>query len=212
MLGEIPFLIPLVAGAIAGGSAVLLRRAAIVMGEGLGVLSVAASVASAGAYLGAFYWAAISPPTTGPSFVLSMLSGSYSSTVTPQTASPTVIQGIVGLLLALGGGALIGWSLRLRGIGVLQTWVPDRFEQRQPYRSIRRPLELGVTLSAFALCWLRPIWPVWICFAVWLVLWNGVLELGDWELRHRLPACRDYLRRTPRYVPRVWRRRPPDSA
>jgi hypothetical protein len=52
------------------------------------------------------------------------------------------------------------------------------------------------------LCWLRPATPVWVCLAVWIFLWNGMLELGEWELRQRLPACRDYLRRTPRYLPR----------
>ena len=96
--------------------------------------------------------------------------------------------------------------IRVRGLGTLRIWDAGRFEQQRPYRVIRRPLELGVMLLAFGLCWLRPAPSVWICLAAWILLWNGMLELGEWELRQRLPACRDYLKRTPRYLPRLGRR------
>jgi hypothetical protein len=49
---------------------------------------------------------------------------------------------------------------------------------------------------------------VWICLAVWITLWNAMLELGEWELRQRLPACREYLSQTPRYFPRLRAIRP----
>jgi len=48
---------------------------------------------------------------------------------------------------------------------------------------------------------------VWVCLGMWILAWNLVLEAGDWELRQRLPACRDYMKRTPRYLPRVWKGR-----
>lgn len=44
---------------------------------------------------------------------------------------------------------------------------------------------------------------VWVCLGTWLLAWNLMLEMGDWELRRRLPACRDYMKRTPRYLVRV---------
>jgi protein-S-isoprenylcysteine O-methyltransferase Ste14 len=82
-------------------------------------------------------------------------------------------------------------------------------ETQLPFRAIRRPIELGAMITVTGLCWLRPAPSIWICLGTWIVLWNGILELGDWELRHRLPGCRDYLRRTPRYLPRrlIFRRR-----
>jgi protein-S-isoprenylcysteine O-methyltransferase Ste14 len=114
------------------------------------------------------------------------------------------VQTAAGLVLAVAGSALAGWSLRVRGVGVLRSWRAERSEHPQPFRTLRRPVELGLTLCVLGLCWLRPSATVWICLAAWLTLWNAVLELGDWELRQRLTACRDYLKRTPRYVPVPW--------
>jgi hypothetical protein len=192
MLVDHPYLVPVVAGFLAAGSAVLFRKAAQVFGEWLGWLSLAASVAAALAFLAGFLWAATMPPV----------------------AAPTPVQIAVGFVLALGGSALAGWALHVRGIGVLRAWRADRFEQNPPFWIVRRPLELGTTVCIFGLCWLRPAPTVWICLAAWTLLWNVVLELGDWELRQRLPSCRDYLKRTPRYVPkrRFLRRGPTHSA
>jgi hypothetical protein len=181
MLTETPYLMPVVAGALAGSSAILLRWAARVFGTWLGWISLAAAAASAASFLAAFLWAAATPPVV----------------------TPSNLQILAGTMLALAGGALTGWAVRVRGVGVMRVWRPDRFEQRLPFRAIRRPLELGVMTLVAGLCWLRPAAPVWTCLAVWLLLWNGMLELGEWELRQRLPACRDYLKRTPRYVPRL---------
>lgn len=184
MLVDHPYLIPIIGGFLAGCSAILLRRAAEAFGAWLGWLSLAASAASAGSFVAGFLWAATTPPVV----------------------SPSSVQIFTGLLFALAGSALAGWSLRVRGVGVLRAWHANRFEQHQPYRSIRRPLELGVMICVAGLCWLRPATPVWLCLAAWVVLWNGMLELGEWELRQRLPACRDYLKRTRRYLPRTRRR------
>jgi protein-S-isoprenylcysteine O-methyltransferase Ste14 len=183
---EVPYLIPILAGFLAGCSAILLRQAERALGDWLGWLSLAAAAASAGSFLAGFLWAASTPPV----------------------AAPSGAQILAGCLLALAGGVLVGWAVRARGLGVLRLWRADRFEQGLPYRAIRRPLELGVIVSTAGLCWLRPAPPVWVCLAVWITLWNAMLELGEWELRQRLPACREYLRRTPRYFPRLRAIRP----
>lgn len=198
MLAQVPYLLPVLAGFIAGCSAVLLRRAAHVMGEWLVWLSTFASLASAAAFLAGFIWAA--QTAAAPALVDSPRAG-------PSPITPSSAQAVVGLALTLAGSILLGWSLRVRGLGTQRMWDASRFEQQRPYRVIRRPLELGGMACVFGLCWLRPIPPVWICLAAWIALWNVMLELGDWELRRRLPACRDYLKRTPRYVPRFVRQR-----
>lgn len=186
MFANYPFLMLSLAGFLAGVSAILLRRATSVFGRRLGLLSLAAGVGSAAAFGAAFYWAAMTPPT----------------------GVPSKAETFGGIALALAGSVLAGWALRVRGIGVLDRWRPERFERRQPYRSIRRPVELGLMACATGLCWLRPAAPVWVWLAAWIVPWNVMLELGDWELRRRLPACRDYLKRTPRYLPRFRRAGP----
>lgn len=203
MLAEYPYLLQVLAGFIAGCSAVFLRRAAQFLGEGLVWLSIAVSAASAAAFLAGFACAAL---TTGEASVVPLISDGPLPAA-PSGAALSPGQAIVGWVLALAGGILAGGSLRVRGLGPLRIWDAGRFEQQRPYRVIRRPLELGVMSCAFGLCWLRPAPSVWICLATWIVLWSGMLELGEWELRQRLPACRDYLKRTPRYLPRLGRRR-----
>ena len=130
MLAEVPYLIPVFAGFIAGCSAILLRQAERVLGDWLGWLSLAAAAASAGSFLAGFLWAASTSPV----------------------AAPSGAQILAGCLLALAGGVLVGWAVRARGLGVLRSWRADRFEQRLPYRAIRRPLELGLIVSTAGLC------------------------------------------------------------
>jgi hypothetical protein len=67
MLIEYPYLLPIIAGALAGGSAVLLRRAEKTFGPGLGWLSLAAAAGSAAAFAAGFLWAATIPPVPTPS-------------------------------------------------------------------------------------------------------------------------------------------------
>ena len=186
MLERFPFLILILAGFLAGGSAVLLRRAASVYGVSLGFVSLAASVAAAIAFLFAFYWAS-----------------SMAGEITPAAVGWNLVAWVV----ALAGGVLAGWGIRVRGVGVLRVWRAEPFEQHRPFRLLRRPIELGVMAVAAGLAILRNATTVWVCLAGWIVLWNLMLELGDWELRQRLPACRDYMKRTPRYLPRVWKGR-----
>jgi len=186
-----PFSILIVGGLLVGFSAVLLRRAASVLGQWLEALSILAAVCAAAAFSLAFYWASTlveSPP-------------------------PSVVQAVVGWLLALVGAMLAGWGLRARGVGPLRVWRAERMERVQPLRTIRRPLELGTMILVSGLSILRATRPVEVCLASWIIAWNLILELGDWELRQRLPACRDYMKRTPRYLPRArkltLRRSPP---
>lgn len=174
-----PFLLLVVGGFLAGSSAVLLRRAASMLHDGLGAFSLLAGIASAAAFVAAFAWA---------------------WTLSPD-AAPTPLATIGGWLTALAGGALAGWALRVRGVGVLRSWRLDRFEQRQPFLTIRRPLELGLMVAVAGVSLLRPAAAMGVFLASWLLAWNAMLELGEWELRRRLPACRDYLKRTPRYLP-----------
>jgi protein-S-isoprenylcysteine O-methyltransferase Ste14 len=181
MLLDYPYLLLVLGGFLAGASAVLLRRAESAFGAWLGWMSLLASAASAASFVAGFLWAA----------------------AMSAAARPSGVQIAAGFVLALAGSALAGWSLRVRGVGVLRAWRADRFERAQPYRTIRRPLELGWTVCVLGLCCLRPSATVWVCLATWLAMWNVLLELGDWEVRQRLPACRDYVKRTPRYVPRL---------
>lgn len=181
MLAAYLFLLPVIGGFLAGCSAVLLRRAASIMGAWLEVLAAAAALASVAAFGWGLYWAWALAPADEPS-------------------SPGRV--FLGLALALAGGSLAGWGLRARGWRPRRIWRSERDELRQPYRTIRRPVVLGVMFFGLGLGVLADRSAFWFALAATFAAWSVILELADWEQRLRLPACRDYMRRTPRYVPR----------
>lgn len=183
MLEVYPFLLLILAGLAAAISAVLLRRASPALGSWLLDLSTVVDVVAAAAMVWALVWAwgIEFPPQVQPRALL-----------------------LAGWGLALAGGALAGWGTRRRGLGPLRRWSSERFETSPPYRLIRRPIFLGLTALSAGLALLRGTTALGVWLAGVVVAWSLALELGDWELRRRLPASRDYLRRTPRVFPR-WR-------
>lgn len=184
LLLQFPFVLTLVAGGLAGASAVLLRWAATALGRPLVILSMALDVAAAGAFAFSFGWAwSMSHPSRATGFALFVLLG--------------------GICL-LGGMALAIQALSVRGAGPIRSWSPARLENRTPYRQVRRPIATGVMLMALGAALLVGTIALWACFGLWLVILHLVLELREWELVARFPECRDYLQRTPRYLPRLW--------
>ncbi|MEW6568457.1 MAG: methyltransferase [Chloroflexota bacterium] len=186
---QFPFLLTLLAGGMAGASAVLLRRASAAFGGWLRVLSTLLDAAAAAAFVLSFAWAwAISDASCAAGFPLFL---------------------VLGLAAVLGGVALAIQALAIRGMGALHTWPQARLEKRTPYRQLRRPIAAGVMLIALGVALLVDTIVLWVCFVVWLLIVHLLLELREWDMRQRFPEAGDYLRRTPRHFPRL--RRPPSS-
>jgi len=184
LLLQFPFVLTLVAGGLAGASAVLLRRAAAALGRSFAILSTALDVAAAGAFAFSFGWAwSMSHPSRATGFALFV---------------------VLGVICFLGGMGLAIQALSVRGAGAIRSWPPSRFENRTPYRQLRRPIAAGVMLMALGAALLVDTIVLWVCFGLWLVILHLVLELREWEMKQRFPECRDYLQRTPRYLPRLW--------
>lgn len=190
MLESYPFLLIVVGGLLAGCSAVLLRRAGQTLGQWLEIPALASTAGAVAAFAWAIYWAWDLSPLPPPI---------------------PLIQSALGWALAMAGGLLAGWGQRARGWKPRRSWRPERDELRQPYRTIRRPIVFGLSTVLIGLAVLGGRPAVWLCVAAVLAAWNLILELSDWEQRHRLPACRDYMRRTARYIP-FRRRRKRDSS
>ncbi len=192
VLLQFPFVLTLLAGGLAGASAVLLRRAADTLGRPLALLPLALDVAAAGAFAFSFGWAwSMSHPSRATGFALFVL---------------------LGMISLLGGIALVVQGLSVRGFGVLRGESPARYQSRTPYRQLRRPIAAGVMLMALGVAFLVDTIVMWVCFGLWLVTVHLLLDMREWELKERFPECRDYLQRTPRYLPRLWAggRRPGD--
>ncbi len=181
---QFPFVLTLAAGGLAGASAVLLRRAAAAFGRPILLLSLALDAAAAAAFAFSFGWAwSMGEPSRATGFALFV---------------------VLGMVSLLGGMALIIQGLSLRGLSVIHAWSPGKFEVRTPYRQLRRPIAAGVMLMALGLALLVDTIVLWVCFVLWWIIVHLLLELREWEMKQRFPECRDYLRRTPRYLPRLW--------
>lgn len=182
LLTEMPFLLSLFAAFVVGISTVLLRRAAQVYGPSTWRLSWPLSACASAGYLWSFSWAW----------------GWGGSTSRPGNPLLTVL-GWLTLLAGIGIGL---WGLSALGSRALLPRLSDRLETRPPYRYLRRPMDLGAILALLGVTAIVDTSSAWVCFWTWLALANFSFELEEWELRARIPAARDYMRKTPRYIPR----------
>jgi hypothetical protein len=183
-----PFALTLVAGVLAGASAILLRRASAAYGQWLASIAILLQAAATLAFGWSFYWAW--------------------TIVRPSENAGFPILAALGWFLVLGGGALTLRAFSVRGVGALRSWAAVKVENRAPYRHIRRPIAVGVFLVLLGATLIVDTVPAYACLIATAMLVHGLLELGDWELKLRLPESRDYIRRTPRYFPRLRRGKP----
>jgi protein-S-isoprenylcysteine O-methyltransferase Ste14 len=183
---DYPFYLSLLAAALAQVSVIFLRRASIVLGSVPWNLSMILSACS----IGASVWSMLWSWTLGDS-----ARGSVYTLLT-----------ILGWLLALGGALLTVEAVRVRGLSPLRAWPQAKIETRPPYLWIKRPLEVGLILIALGATLIVHRMAGLVCFGSWLVGYLLLLELAEWELQARLPEARGYLKRTPRYLPRLTRR------
>ncbi len=184
LLSEAPFLLALAGAFLAGSSALMMRRAVLVLGRWLWPFTWVLSAAGTAGILWAFSWA-----------------WSLEDPLPP----PAALHLLAWLTLAAGIG-LAGWAGLALGRRALLPRPGDRLGTAPPYRCLRHPMAMGWALAGLGASAIVGTRPAWICYAVWLVLQWLLLLMEEWELRGRLPAARDYFRRTPRFLPRRVRR------
>ena len=176
-----PFVIALLAAALAELSAILIRRVAPTVGKWLWGLAGLLSVLSAAGLVWSFFWAA-----------------TYSSPSSP----PPVFAQVIGLLLAVSGVALLAWAVISLARQTLYAGPMTRLITKGPYSYLRRPMGAAIGLIALGLALLNNDQANWIWLLVWVVISLALFELEEWELKMRLPGAAEYLSRTPRYLPR----------
>lgn len=183
LLLSYPFVLTILAGGLAGASAILLRRAGLSLGRWAdalaGLLGLGAALAFAWSYFWA--WSLSEPSREGASLFMVGL----------------------GWLLVLAGAALAAVALSVGGVRALLSGPSARASARLPYRRVRRPLPAGLMLVAFGVSMVGDTLVLWVCFLLCLVLTHLLLELWDWEVCQRHPGLREYFERTPRYLPRL---------
>jgi protein-S-isoprenylcysteine O-methyltransferase Ste14 len=185
LLLDLPFLLPLTAGAIALASAALLRRAAPTLGDWLRIPAGALRLAGAAALVSAYAWA-------------------WSLSRTTAAARGLLLEGS-GWAAALLGVALALWAVYARALQALNRWSTPRLYRRPPYARLRRPILLGLWLVALGGTLTADTLAAWIALAAGVALTHLVAELEDWELAARRPEIAAAQRGVPRYLPRLRR-------
>lgn len=209
-IAEFPFLISLMAGAVAYAGGLLLRRglALATDGRGPGWPAVGLRALGLASVLASFVWAWSLGPQIGPSGVITSM-GTYSPAalaregLTPGLLALTVGSGI----LILGGLALAAWSLIVRIRNGVFGRSPDRLAERPPYRILRRPLTLGCGLALLGATLLAGTLAAWACLILAAGLVCLLQEFDDLELRSRVAWVAEQHRRIPRFIPRLVARR-----
>lgn len=208
VLLDYPFLLSLAAGLVAGISAVLARRAASALGSGLrwlaGLLTACAVVAFAGSFLWSWGW-------TGTRSLPGIVT-SIATYAVPGRAPSALALGVdaIGWLIVGAGAALVCWGLAARTRAAVYLRSAQLFNRTPPYTRLRRPIALGLMVAGLGASIVAGTASAWLCLGVWVVCLQPLLELSDWEVASRVPAQREYQRRTPRYLP-FRRRLPPVS-
>jgi len=203
-----PFLLTLAAGFVAAFSAVLARRAAAGLGGGLrwlsGLLSACAVLAFVGSFLWSWGWTGM---RSLPGIVTSIATYAMPENAPSALATGT---GVLGWLIVVGGVALACWGIAARIRATVYRRSAQRMGQTVPYTRVRRPVTLGLMGAGLGASIVAGTVSAWLCFGIWAVCLQPLLELSDWDLASRLPAERDYQRRTSRYLP-IRRKQPPVS-
>lgn len=183
-ISSYPFVLALLAAALAEFSATLVRRMAPTIGKWLWWLAGILSALSAIGLVWSFIWA-VSVPTL-------------------QRPPPPIIFQAIGTLIVVPGGILLVWSVISLARQTIYAWPAARLVTESPYDYLRRPMGVGIGSIALGLALLTNSQANWVWLLAWAIISPLLFELEEWELQMRLPGTEDYFRRTPRYLPRFW--------
>jgi protein-S-isoprenylcysteine O-methyltransferase Ste14 len=128
-------------------------------------------------------------------------------THSPVVFSSTPVAEVLGwLLLAVGSVVQVVALFALRQRALMPS-TRDTLVEHGLYAHIRHPIYAGLLLEFAALILLRPTQAAALASVIgiaWVLIQARLEEL---DLLQRLPAYREYMKRVPRYLPRVRARR-----
>jgi protein-S-isoprenylcysteine O-methyltransferase Ste14 len=205
-----PFVLSLVAGAMAYGGGLLLRRGLALATDGRAPTWPSAILRAIGLIFvaGSFVWAWSLQPRVGQVGLITTL-GTYSPTaLTRETLTPGQLAIVVGSgVLVMAGLVLAGWALVARIRNSVLGRSPDHLADHNPYSIIRRPLTLGIGVALLGATLLADTLGAWVCLILGCGLGWILQEFDDLDLRSRVAWVADLQRRVPRFLPRFSLRR-----
>lgn len=200
-----PFLLGLLAGAVAYGAGLLLRRGLALATDGRGPVWPSAIVRGIGlaTMAASFVWTWSVRPRTGQVGLITSLGTFSPSSLARESLTPGQLAFVAGsALLVVVGLLLAGWAASARIRNVIHGRMPERLVERAPYSTIRRPMMLGIGLALLGATLLADTLGAWVCLIVGCVLGWLLQELDDLDLRSRVAWVAEQQRRTPRFLPR----------
>jgi len=183
-ISSYPFVLALLAAALAEFSATLVRRMAPTGGQWFWGLAGILSVLSAAGLVWSFVWAV--------------------SMQTSQQTPPAAVLQAFGILTAVTGGALLVWSVSSLARQTIYAAPGTRLITASPYAYLRRPMGVGIGIIALGIALLANSQASWVWLLAWTIISPLLFELEEWELKMRFRDAADYLSKTPRYLPRFW--------
>jgi protein-S-isoprenylcysteine O-methyltransferase Ste14 len=114
---------------------------------------------------------------------------------------------VVGWLFLAGGSAVQILALfALRGRAAMPS-TRDTLVQHGPYARIRHPIYAGLVLEFAGLVLMRPTRAAAVACAIGVAWVHIQARCEEADLLQRLPAYREYMKRVPRFLPRIHARR-----
>ena len=124
-------------------------------------------------------------------------------TPSPRLFTSSMITGTLGWLVIVAGSVTISFSLLALGWRAAMPSVRDALVVHGLYAHLRHPIYSGMLLEFAGLLLLSPTLAV-VVACVLGVGWTLVqARLEEMDLVERLPAYREYMKRVPRFVPRL---------
>ncbi len=133
-------------------------------------------------------------------FVLAILTPSW------LLFDPAVVLSIIGWVLAATGGIIILVALATLRSRSFRPTLQDDLAQTGIYARVRHPIHIGTLLEFAGLFLIAPTLPVLAACALgvgWIFLQTHFEEI---DLMERMPGYEEYMRRVPRFLPRLPRR------
>lgn len=124
-------------------------------------------------------------------------------------------RGAAGILTALAGAGAMGLASRRLGRELRTHPAPSSgavLRVDGPYRVVRHPIYAGLLLFAAGLATIASTVRAAAALVGLVVLLSAKARFEERLLTERFPEYREYVRRTPRFVPHLWRSRRRDES
>lgn len=127
-------------------------------------------------------------------------------TSSPSLFASSLMAVAIGWGLILSGGIIIVMALISIRIRAARPSQKDRLVETGLYSCVRHPIHCGTLLEFAGLLLLIPTVAMACACALGIIWILAQSRVEECDLRQRIPEYSDYMKRVPRFLPRIWRK------